>query len=483
MNISIPCLLSLELAYSSVSPSVVFHPTANPPLLATFTGCIVKLWLLSPDNSRATCVNTIDMSDGYKHKVIQSVLFHPTTNPPLLVISGNYFVRLWQLSHDNSSVISLGAFRDPFQSIAFHPTANPPILASGRDREVKLWHLSLSVDDSSVTRSDTLFVRTFTHGLIPVYRMAFHPTANPPLLATCSEGIVTLWLLSPGKKSHVSIDLGAGADKPVKCLEFHPTADPPIMVTSFRGGTVKLWQLSPDNTSATCVAILDGYHDSVSFHPTANPPILATGSERSVKLWQLSPDNTSATCVATLDRSNGGHSGAVTCVAFHPTAPLLGTGGKDGAVKLWDCRQLNTRGQLAIASRGVGAMSRLLSQRLGHDPSVHPTLAFKKNLLKGILANTTRKSLARMLESTDIADRLKRYFSHGARAPGMPGIMRMSSKLAVPQFPLQSKQVLTLKNGESPKGSKSPKGRNGGSRRRKIKAKTVKIKNKKYILM
>lgn len=100
--------------------------------------------------------------------------------------------------------------------------------------------------------------------------------------------------------------------------------------------------------------------------------------------------------------------------------------------------------------------------------------------MKEILATTTRKSLAQMFGSTVAARMMKQYFSHGARAPGM----MLSSKLAVPQFPLQSKRVLTLKNGESPKktgskspkGSKSPNGSNGGSRRRKIKAKTVKNK-------
>ena len=41
--------------------------------------------------------------------------------------------------------------------------------------------------------------------------------------------------------------------------------------------------------------------------------------------------NSSATCVATLK----GHSGPVTSVAFHPTAPLLATGSRDKTVRLW----------------------------------------------------------------------------------------------------------------------------------------------------
>jgi WD40 repeat protein len=69
---------------------------------------------------------------------------------------------------------------------------------------------------------------------------------------------------------------------------------------------------------------------SVAFHPTA--PLLATGGlDNIVKLWRLSSDNSSATCVATLE----GCRSSVRSVAFHPTAPLLATGTDDGIVKLW----------------------------------------------------------------------------------------------------------------------------------------------------
>jgi hypothetical protein len=75
-----------------------------------------------------------------------------------------------------------------------------------------------------------------------------------------------------------------------------------------------------EQSSATCGAILQGTRtvNSVAFHPTA--PVLATGSDdKSAKLWRLSSDNSSATCVATLE----GHSDIVTFVTFHPSALLL----------------------------------------------------------------------------------------------------------------------------------------------------------------
>jgi WD40 repeat protein len=87
------------------------------------------------------------------------------------------------------------------------------------------------------------------------------------------------------------------------------------------------------NSSATSVKTLKGHSGhvtSVAFHPSA--PLLATGSDdKTVRLWLLSPDNSAATCVATLE----GHFDSVTSVAFHPTAPLLATGSGDKTVRLW----------------------------------------------------------------------------------------------------------------------------------------------------
>ena len=73
----------------------------------------------------------------------------------------------------------------------------------------------------------------------------------------------------------------------------------------------------PEISLPTTAAPLRGHRypvRSVAFHPWA--PLLATGSsDNTVKLWRLSSDNSSATCVAILK----GHSEYVTCVAFHPT--------------------------------------------------------------------------------------------------------------------------------------------------------------------
>jgi WD40 repeat protein len=168
----------------------------------------------------------------------------------------------------------------------------------------------------------------------------------------------------------------------VTSVAFHSRDN--VMAIGISDNTVKLWRLSADCTSATCVAILPGpisltgssnrvtsvtFHpidkilaigyehyiatvlhmsddytrvkynkltlvghrqcvSSVAFHPREQEPLLATGSwDSTVKLWRLNPP----TCVATLQ----GHSGWITSVVFHPSEHVLATGSYDGTAKLW----------------------------------------------------------------------------------------------------------------------------------------------------
>jgi WD40 repeat protein len=281
--------------------------------------------------SSATCVATLQ---GHSSSV-SSVAFHPTA--PLLATGGrDNTVKLWRLSSNNSSATCVATLRghsDRVSSVAFHPTA--PLLATGSlDNTAKLWRLSS--DNSSATCVATLEghsrrVSSVGHSDFVLF-VAFHPTA--PLLATCSrDNTAKLWRLSSNNSSATCVATLTEHSGPVCSVAFHPTA--PLLATCSRDNTVKMWRLSSNNSSATCVATLQGRSEvvsvssSVAFHPTA--PFLATCSEdNTVKLWRLSSDNSSATCVATLE----GHGRCVSSVAFHPTAPLLATCSSD-CVKLW----------------------------------------------------------------------------------------------------------------------------------------------------
>ena len=83
--------------------------------------------------------------------------------------------------------------------------------------------------------------------------------------------------------------------------------------------------------AATCVATLEGHSKSVisvEFHPTA--PLLATGSwDNTAKLWRLSSDNSSATCVETLKDNKW-----ISDVSFHPTEPVIAVGSYNNIVNI-----------------------------------------------------------------------------------------------------------------------------------------------------
>ena len=193
---------------------------------------------------------------------VLSVAFHPRL-PLLATGSDDNTVKLWRLSFDRSSpplsVVTLEGHTDSVRSVAFHPTA--PLLATGSgDQTVKLWSFS----------DDWFF---------PPERLDPKSKPHPPTLVATLAGRHIDW---------------------VNSVAFHPTLL--LLASGSEDNTVKLWLLSPDNSSATLLATLAGHGssvNSVAFHPTA--PLLATGStDMTVRLWLLSSDNSSATCVATL---------------------------------------------------------------------------------------------------------------------------------------------------------------------------------------
>jgi WD40 repeat protein len=115
-------------------------------------------------------------------------------------------------------------------------------------------------------------------------------------------------------------------------VAFHSTA--PLLATGSANGIVKIWKVSDDLSSATCVETLEGHIVTVSsmlFHPTK--PILATGSwDNTVRLYLLSEDSSSATCVSMAKMRDRGF---VTSLAFNPTASYFVTGSTSGLINIY----------------------------------------------------------------------------------------------------------------------------------------------------
>lgn len=286
---------------------------------------------------KVTLLDTLD-DDDFKIPdidAVTSLAFHSTM--PFLAISKlNGSTSLWLRSCESSQSMNKIATIDRYtslghssyvRSVAFHPTDN--ILATGsNDNTVKLWRISRpqSTTPSRLNRFATCF--------------------RPGRPGRAGQGN---WL---GVNCVATLEHSHN----VTSVVFHNRL--PLLATGSWDNTVRLWMLSRDNNSATCVSTMRGgignVH-TVAFHPTA-PLLVGGGSEGIIKLWSISSNDNdspevsskcttlscfrnsrvrqshwSASEVATLDNEN-----AILCVAFHPTEPLFATGSSIfGIINLW----------------------------------------------------------------------------------------------------------------------------------------------------
>jgi WD40 repeat protein/flagellar motor protein MotB len=151
-------------------------------------------------------------------------------------------------------------------------------------------------------------------GFGAIQSVAWHPKLPLLAIGSLGEGNLRLWNFSSGQFSN--LEGHSGFLNCVNSVAFHPTEF--LLATGSSDKTVKLWKVSLDQSSSTCVLSLD-QKDNVKFvvfHPTA--PLLAAGlSGNTVKLWRISPEPPAAICVADVKLKS-----SVTGVAFHPTALL-----------------------------------------------------------------------------------------------------------------------------------------------------------------
>ena len=126
----------------------------------------------------------------------------------------------------------------------------------------------------------------------------------------------------------------------IMCIAFHPTANPPILAVSFQHRPVQLWRFSDTSFGGGCgvlVGNLDAtpvYLYSIAFHPTATPPILAIAKYDCIELWRV------------ITLPTGFLSGIMVCrfdtrdaetLVFHPINGFLASGsGHNKPLNLWD---------------------------------------------------------------------------------------------------------------------------------------------------
>lgn len=171
----------------------------------------------------------------------------------------------------------------------------------------------------------------------PITGMDYHPDGT--VLASCSfDGLLRLWDVSTG---HCLITRAVqNAEHPLSSVHFSPTGK--YMLVSALDSTMRLVGTEQGEVARVYRGHTNKlYCSSNTFFMTLpKQQAVASGSEDgSIYLWDLN----SKQVLQHIPPSKGGdtpgpgHSGAVLCVAAHPTRPLLASAGRDpdNTVKLW----------------------------------------------------------------------------------------------------------------------------------------------------
>jgi WD40 repeat protein len=363
--------------------SVSFHPIGKLLATGSFDNT-AKLWLLDYQNFHGvTCVATLAGHSGS----VASVAFHPTA-PILATGSHDNTAKLWRFSPDGSTATCGATLQHSgsVASVAFHP--NGTVLATGcSDETAVLWRVIIND-----ILAEPAFSFGFQKNLLNLYSV--FSTINKPTLLSDMETYNKILKSLPEKKTQIldhldhrnrllMITRARMCAMFVQKLLISYTTGPPIYILKF---ATTILSRRPRISSATCAATLgehSGPVSSVAFHPTA--PLLATGSlDKTAKLWQLNYQTLSnSTRVASL-----GHMKYVNSVAFHPTQPLLATGGDDGKAKLWKIKDLLLH--IARAPQRGGAIIRHHKKRLSRKVKRYASKRIKKNI--NININKYRKS-------------------------------------------------------------------------------------------
>lgn len=271
---------------------------------------------------------------------VKGIAFHPK-RPWVLVSLHNGAIQLW----DYRMGTLLEVFEEhegPVRGIAFHPTQDI-FCSGGDDRKLKVW---------SITTRRCLF--TLTGHADYIRTVSFHHEL-PWILSASDDQTLRIW----NWQSRNGIATLTGHNHYVMCGKFHPSQD--LIASACLDLTIRVWDFSalrqkysaPESShyqqdelkrmmvgssdafgspDVVVKFILEGHTKGVNwvdFHPTL-PLLVSGGDDRQVKLWRMSEQR-----AWEVDTCRG-HYNNVSCVVFHPRQELLISNSEDRSIRVWD---------------------------------------------------------------------------------------------------------------------------------------------------
>lgn len=229
----------------------------------------------------------------------------------------------------------------PVRGIAFHPSQDI-FVSGGDDRKIKVW---------SIKTRRCLFTLT---GHVDYIRTVVFHHEYPWIMSASDDQTIRIW----NWQSRSCISVLTGHNHYVMCARFHPTED--LVASACLDLTIRVWDISelrkknysytprnPEeealrslapsadvfgNTDVSVKFVLEGHTKGINwvdFHPTL-PLLISGGDDRQVKIWRMN-DNKAwevDTC--------RGHYNNVSCALFHPRHELMLSNSEDKTIRVWD---------------------------------------------------------------------------------------------------------------------------------------------------